>query len=87
MLVPQKPIGGTLETQMSERIVTKIGGDRETGCISKDQPAIAGQISILEDTPDTESLPDHKAMAGSPMDPFLNTEIAVFSQSIETECH
>ena len=33
---------------MYQRILTKIGGDRETVCITKDQPAIAMQIIILE---------------------------------------
>ena len=58
MLVPQKPVGGTLETQLYPRILTKIGGDRETGCISKDQPAIVMQIIILEDIPDSVQPPD-----------------------------
>ena len=58
VLVPQKPIGGTLAKQLYPRIVTKIGGDRETGCISKDQPAIAVQIIILEDIPDSVFSPD-----------------------------
>ena len=44
--------------QLYPRIVTKIGGDRETGCISKGQPAIAVQIIILEDIPDSVILPD-----------------------------
>ena len=60
VLVPQKPIGGTLAKQLPPRIVTKIGGDRETGCISKDQPAIVMQIIILEDIPDSVSLPGLK---------------------------
>ena len=46
--------------QMTERILTKIGGDRETVSISKHQPAIDWQIIILEVIPDSLRLPNLK---------------------------
>ena len=58
VLVPEKPIGGTLQTQLPPRILTKIGGDRETVGISKDQPAIARQIIISKVIPDSVRLPN-----------------------------
>ena len=60
VLVPEKPIGGTLQTQLPPRILTKIGGDRETVGISKDQPAFAMQIIISKDTLDSLGLPNLK---------------------------
>ena len=44
--------------QLPPRILTKIGGDRETVGISKDQPAIARQIIISKDTLDSVRLPN-----------------------------
>ena len=64
VLVPEKPIGGTLQTQLPPRILTKIGGDRETVCITKDQPAIALEIIISKDTLDSVQLPN-LAQAGA----------------------
>ena len=43
---------------MYPRILTKIGGDRETVCITKDQPAIAWEIIISKDTLDSLRLPN-----------------------------
>ena len=60
VLVPEKPIGGTLENRMYQRILTKIGGDRETVCITKDQPAIAMEIIIYEVIADSVRLPNPK---------------------------
>ena len=57
-LVPEKPIGGTLQTQLPPRILTKIGGDRETDGMSKDQPAIDGQIIISKVILDSLYFPD-----------------------------
>ena len=53
VFVPQKPIGGTLQTRMYQRILTKIGGDREMVCITKDQPAFALEIIISKVTLDS----------------------------------
>ena len=58
VFLPRKPRGIHLEVRCHTRIVTKIGGDRETGCISKDQPGFAVQIIILEDIPDSVQAPD-----------------------------
>ena len=60
VLVPQKPIGGTLEMRMYQRILTKIGGDRETVGMSKDQPASAKFFIILEDILDSVQPPNLK---------------------------
>ena len=53
VFLPRKTRGRYLGVRCHTRIVTKIGGDRETGCISKDQPGFAVQIIILEDIPDS----------------------------------
>ena len=64
VLVPEKPIGGTLETQLPQRILTKIGGDRETGKMSKDQPASDKIFIISKVILDSVQLPN-LAQAGS----------------------
>ena len=64
VLVPQKPIEGTLQTRMSQGILTKIGGDRETDGMSKDQPAFLREIIILKVILDSVHLPN-LAQAGA----------------------
>ena len=71
---------------MSPRILTKIGGDRETDNMSKDQPAIVMQIIISKVILDSVHLPNlAQAGAGGYQEPTTGPR-AERSGSPQTVC-
>ena len=60
VFLPRKTRGRYLGVRCHTRIVTKIGGDRETVWMSKDQPASEEFFIISKDTLDSVQLPNLK---------------------------